>query len=36
MGCSSEKASESIRISFGRQTKKSDVDKFLRVVKNII
>ncbi|MDO8443015.1 MAG: cysteine desulfurase family protein [bacterium] len=36
MGCSDLKASESIRISFGRQTTKQEIDKLLVVFKNII
>jgi cysteine desulfurase len=35
MGCSDTKASESVRISFGRQTDKRNIDKFLKVIKNI-
>jgi cysteine desulfurase len=35
LGFSDEKASESLRISFGRQTDKSSVDKLLKILKNI-
>jgi len=33
MGCSDEKASESIRISFGRQTTRQEIDKLLMALK---
>jgi cysteine desulfurase len=36
MGLSDEKASESIRVSFGRQTDKPEIGKLLAALKNII
>ncbi len=36
MGFSDEKASESLRISFGRQTDKESIDKLFSVIKNIL
>ena len=34
LGCSDTKASESVRISFGRQTNKKDIDRLLKILKN--
>ncbi len=36
MGCSDEKAGESLRISFGRQTDKKNIDSLLFVLRNIL
>ncbi|MBU4348172.1 cysteine desulfurase [Patescibacteria group bacterium] len=36
MGCSIEKSSESVRISFGRQTTKQEVDRLLKVMHSIL